>query len=138
MSTYALTATGVTRLEDGANIPNDPANADWVVYQAWQTGGGVPRPLQPDWTYDWNGSAWVVNAARATVAAAATSLGVDLAAVRANGPVVTFMNMTPQQVADDINGITGTTAAIIAAMKVRMIVLGQVLVVIARDRIANP
>jgi len=64
MTTYALTRDGVTRLEDNAAIPNDPANIDWAIYQQWLIEGGVPRPLQPGAQYDWNGSAWIVNAQR--------------------------------------------------------------------------
>lgn len=35
---------GVLRLSDGANIPNDPLNTDWLEYQAWLAAGGIPQP----------------------------------------------------------------------------------------------
>lgn len=58
MAEYKLTATpdAVIRTIDGLYIPNDPANMDWVQYQAWLDAGGVPDPYitpmpSPDW--DW-------------------------------------------------------------------------------------
>ena len=48
MADYQLTATDtVLRTADGANIPNDPANRDWVEYQQWLADGGVPDPYVP-------------------------------------------------------------------------------------------
>jgi hypothetical protein len=49
MSEYRLTETDATviRTSDEAYIPNDPANADWVEYQAWLDAGGVPDPYVP-------------------------------------------------------------------------------------------
>ena len=49
MAEYQLTATeaSVIRTEDNACIPNDPANRDWMNYQAWLADGGVPDPYVP-------------------------------------------------------------------------------------------
>jgi len=34
----------VQRLQDGAFIPRDATNADWIAYTVWLDGGGVPQP----------------------------------------------------------------------------------------------
>jgi hypothetical protein len=51
MADYQLTATdaSVIRTADGACIPDDPANRDWVEYQDWLAKGGVPDPyIEPE------------------------------------------------------------------------------------------
>jgi hypothetical protein len=48
MTGYSLTASdAVIRNEDGAFIPNDPRNQDWIEYQEWLADGGVPDPYMP-------------------------------------------------------------------------------------------
>jgi hypothetical protein len=48
MADYQLTATDVViRNEDGANIPNDPANRERQEYDKWIADGGVPDPYLP-------------------------------------------------------------------------------------------
>jgi hypothetical protein len=49
MADYQLTASDdtVIRTADQAFIPNDPANRDWIDYQAWLAAGGVPDPYVP-------------------------------------------------------------------------------------------
>jgi hypothetical protein len=37
----------VLRRADGAYIPSDPANADWIEYQNWLALGNVPDPYVP-------------------------------------------------------------------------------------------
>lgn len=46
---YQLSSTGVIRLSDGANIPNDPCNRDWQAYCSWCKQGNVPLvvPAEP-------------------------------------------------------------------------------------------
>lgn len=45
MADYQLTATAVViRTADQAGIPNDPANKDWIAYQAWLAAGNTPDP----------------------------------------------------------------------------------------------
>lgn len=44
---YQLTPTGVKRLDDGAQIPSDTANADWRAYLAWLALGNHPQPANP-------------------------------------------------------------------------------------------
>lgn len=45
---YQLTETSsVIRLADMAFIPEDPANPDYVAYQAWLEAGGKPKPVPP-------------------------------------------------------------------------------------------
>jgi hypothetical protein len=48
MADYQLTDTDtVLRTADQAYIPNDPANADRIEYEAWLADGGVPDPYKP-------------------------------------------------------------------------------------------
>ena len=48
MAEYQLTATDIViRTEDGACIPNDPANRDRAEYDKWVAAGGVPDPYVP-------------------------------------------------------------------------------------------
>ena len=48
MADYRLTSTShVMRNSDGADIPDEPENRDFKVYQAWLAAGGVPDPYVP-------------------------------------------------------------------------------------------
>lgn len=47
MADYKLTLDPnvVIRTSDNANIPNDPDNSDWKIYQEWLAAGNVPDPV---------------------------------------------------------------------------------------------
>jgi hypothetical protein len=48
MADYQLTITdSIIRTADGACIPSDPANRDYVEYLKWVEDGGVPDPYVP-------------------------------------------------------------------------------------------
>ena len=47
MADYKLQPGGVRRNLDGANIPDDPRNRDWRIYQAWLLAGNTPDPADP-------------------------------------------------------------------------------------------
>lgn len=45
MAKYKLADGGVER-DDGAFIPEDPANRDWEAYQTWLSEGNTPEPAE--------------------------------------------------------------------------------------------
>ena len=46
-SLYEITAFGIKRLSDGANIPLDPTNSDYQIYLAWVAEGNTAAPYTP-------------------------------------------------------------------------------------------
>lgn len=53
MFNYQLTTGSTILRSDGAQIPADPANTDFIVYQAWLAAGNVPAPMTVDLTAAW-------------------------------------------------------------------------------------
>ena len=47
MADYKLKDGGVIRFIDGAHIPDDPTNSDWMEYQDWLGQGNTPDPADP-------------------------------------------------------------------------------------------
>ena len=45
---YKLTASGVRRLSDNVDIPNNSANKDWRKYQKWLDEGNTPEPKETE------------------------------------------------------------------------------------------
>jgi len=50
---YKLHTHGITRLADGASIPADPQNTDYVAFLNWLSEGNTPTPadIPPEPTY---------------------------------------------------------------------------------------
>ena len=46
--TYKLMKFGVQRISDGALIPLDTDNMDWVRYQEWLAAGNTPQAADPE------------------------------------------------------------------------------------------
>jgi hypothetical protein len=47
MAEYKLDPPGVIRTSDGAQIPPDENNSDWLAYQDWLEEGNTPDPADP-------------------------------------------------------------------------------------------
>jgi phage baseplate assembly protein gpV len=95
--------------------------------------GDVAVTQRPDWTYDWAGNAWVVNGGRAALVSAAAALDVDLSAVKADGPIGTFLKMSPAQIDSYITLNVTNLAGAVAVLRV----LAKVVAVMARAQITQ-
>jgi hypothetical protein len=106
---YQLTQTsGVKRLSDGAFIPADNGNRDWIAYQAWLAAGNVPSPapaVQP--------APIVVSAASLRRALAAKGWLIPVRAAVAGADVLTQELWTAaNEIAFDDPMVAGVAAAI--------------------------
>jgi len=89
MADYKLSSGGVRRASDGAFIPDDPRNRDWVAYQEWLTAGNLPDP-------EFTAEELAAQAARAVENAAVTTLDTE---ARADAIFTTLKTATGAQIA---------------------------------------
>ena len=85
-------------------------------------------PQRPDYTYDWNGNAWIVNVGKVTQAQAIAQDVPDLAAVKGDAQVTAFLAMSPVQLTAWIDANVTNLAGAIIALKI----LAKAVLVIAR------
>jgi hypothetical protein len=84
---YQLTKfSSITRLSDGASIPQDPANSDYSEYLSWVKAGGVPLPVPAP------------TQAELEAQAAAVKDKSDSVAAKADAKLAALATMTPVQV----------------------------------------
>lgn len=77
---YKLTPTSIIRLSDGASIPKDDNNTDYILYSSWLSAGNTPPLSTP--TY------------RELRAAAYPSIGDQLDALWKGGEPAAAMKLT--------------------------------------------
>jgi hypothetical protein len=103
MTTYRIVDGGVLRIgaqQEGAFIPDDPANADWQEYQAWLAEGHAPIPAAPSRAHAWDEAteAWVVDPALQAAESFESKLNQDFAEVRTLPAVRQFLRMSPAEI----------------------------------------
>jgi hypothetical protein len=106
---------------------------DNSYHEGDEQSGDTSVPQRPDSTYDWDGTKWVVNAARAARVADGLQLLIDLGNVKSIPAVVTLIKMTPAQI-DTYMAANVTT---LAQARDILASAAKVLAVIARNQIAN-
>lgn len=88
----------------------------------------IPVIQRPDWTYDWNGNAWIQNAGRVTQTQSLAQDTIDLATIKADNQVTTFLALSPVQVTTWIDTNVTNLAGAIVALKI----LAKAVLVLAR------
>ena len=88
---------GILRTQDGAYIPDDPKNRDWVDYQKWLSDGNTPLPKDP--------------------APLPTQDEIDATAAKTYGKLAALKGMTPAQVQAWVDANILTLADVKDALK---------------------
>ena len=101
---YKLNQNGVIRLADGAFIPSDLANSDWLVFKEWEKAGNTPLPQDPS--------------------PPPTQDEIDATVARSYGKLIALKNMTPAQVQTWIDANITTLADARDALKTLAIAVG--------------
>jgi len=101
---YKLMTHGVIRLADGASIPNDPANRDYLRFLEWVADGNTPDPQDPP--------------------PPPTQDEIDATAARSYAKLIALRGMTPAQVSSWLDANVTTLADARDALKTLAIAVG--------------
>jgi len=113
---YKLTKFNtIQRLEDGALIPPDQGNADYLAYLAWVADGNTPLPVDPP------------TPAELAAAAQAAQDAQDIADAKAYAKLAALKAMPPAQIQTWVNANVTTLAQAQDAIKTLAIAVSVLL-----------